>query len=582
MRKRVRTGRPLRLALLAAAGLLLGACVSEDLNDRLIGPGGAENVFNFTLSSGAGFGLPSGKYSVPKSPTDGWGRSGRTKIFNTSNTFGILSYSLNLTVRNAKQDPRLPLLSDDDAAVGGFGYLLQPRWVFGNSPPGIWDFWTEFVNLKPNTTYTVMMVRYGLKVNGALDAADVLRGRTVAAPDELVVLGGTPKGTPNYRCDFGLSGFPRVTDDANPFVLGWFTTDDAGTGTGDCVIDSRAGRWWRNGAAAFPPGAADSLPIAANDGTAFNLPTYNYIVIVEGRGTDAAPVPTGPHAVRLQVGHDIDLNGKPIVNAYAPFPTEKKLLVETTFEFSAASKLTSGNQYRLWAYNSEDPSKSVPLVANWKLVNEDGVAVDSAKGVTGISGGGGLRDRNVFEVNSDTWDGDILEYDRIRITIDATNATAPGNVVVLDAAFVDGVGKFETLRKSGTFTFAGGYAYTGEGRGHFFGDELRLALRGLSRPPVGYFYEVWLVNAGTGQATSLGELRGPYPDYSSLKDADTNASLAPAGLIPDAAIVVNRTSLGVDYKAFTHVYVTLSPKVRDGLPFQVAMLGEIPGQVLAK
>ncbi|MBI4540646.1 MAG: hypothetical protein HY704_14190 [Gemmatimonadetes bacterium] len=579
MKKQVRLGWPGRLALLAAFGLLLGACVSEDLNDRVLGPGGAENVFNFTLSSGAGFGLPAGRYTVPKSPTDAWGRAGRTKIFNTQNAFAILSYSLNLSLRNAKQDPRLPRLADDDAAVGGYGYHLQP-WALGAN--GWWDFWTEFTKLKPNTTYTVMFVRYGLKVNGTLDAADVLRGRAVTSPDELVVLGGTPRGTPNYVCEFSFDGYPVVQIDANPFVLGYFTTDGTGTGVGDCVVSAHGKKWWNNAASAFPPGAIDSLPIAANDVRAFSLPTYNYIVVVEGKGTDASPVPTGPHALRFQVGHDLDLNGNPLPNALAPFPTQKQLLVETTFEFTGASKLASGNQYRFWAYNSADASKSVPLVGNWRLVNEDGVAIDSASKVSGIPGRGGPRDPNLVTVSSDTWDGDLFDYDRIRITIDAANATRPGNVVVLDARFVDAVGKLETLRRSGAFTFGGGYAYTGEGRGHFYGDDFRLALRGLSRPPAGYFYEVWLVNAATGQAASLGELKGPYPEYPSLKDADTNASLAPGGLIPDAAIVVNRTNVGVDYKAFTHVYVTLSPKLRDGLPVQVALQGEIPGQVLGK
>lgn len=397
-------------------------------------------------------------------------------------------------MRNASQDPRLPRLSDDDAAVGSFGYLLQP-WALGAN--GWWDFWTEFTKLKPNTTYTVMMVRYGLKVNGTLDAAD-------------------------------------------------------------------------------------SLPIAANDVKPFNLPTYNYNVVVEGKGTDASPVPTGAHAVRFQVGHDLDLNGNPIPNALAPFPTAKKLLVETTLEFTGAWKLVSGSEYRLWAYNSADPSKSIPLVGDWKLLNEDGVAVDSAKKVSGIRGGGGPRDRNTFAVPSDTWGGDILDFDRIRVTIDPANTTKPGDVLVLDGKFIDAIGQFGTLKSSGTFTFAGGYTYTGEGRGHFFGDELRLALRGLARPPVGYFYEVWLVNVAEGRATSLGELKGPYPSYTSLKEADTKASLAPGGLIPDAALVVDRASLGIDYKAFTHVYVTLSPKARDGLPLQVALQGEIPGQVLGK
>ncbi len=50
-------------------------------------------------------------------------------------------------------------------------------------------------------------------------------------------------------------------------------------------------------------------------------------------------------------------------------------------------------------------------------------------------------------------------------------------------------------------------------------------LRNLPLPPVGYFYEGWLVNAETGQAMSMGPVTTLPPDTVSLFDADVNLDL---------------------------------------------------------
>src|SRR5690606_25969716 len=151
----------------------------------------------------------------------------------------------------------------------------------------------------------------GLEVRGALDALNVLRGRPADTPDSLFVLGGTPAGTPDYMCDFSETGAPSATAGANPFVLGYFTTDDTGLAVIDCLIFD--GGIWYTGDNSLPQDQG-VLPFGGNQFASFDLPSYNYLVIVEGRGSAGSPVPNGPAVARVQMGVDLDASGTPIQN----------------------------------------------------------------------------------------------------------------------------------------------------------------------------------------------------------------------------------------------------------------------------
>lgn len=65
-----------------------------------------------------------------------------------------------------------------------------------------------------------------------------------------------------------------------------------------------------------------------------------------------------------------------------------------------------------------------------------------------------------------------------------------------------------------------------------------MELKNLLRPPVGYFYEVWLSGATN---VSLGPLTTPFPDYESLLNADVQEGGVVVGtFIRDAALAEDR------------------------------------------
>jgi hypothetical protein len=559
----------------AAAGVLAG-CATETVNTRLLGPGGeADDIWAVTLGSPAGF--PAGSYMVA-SPNDLWIRAGGlTQFFNNQNLFEWLTYTLHPAVRNASEDPRLPAL---DASIspeaGRFFVLFAPR-AFGVTAHGWWNLYGEIEGLKPNTVYTAMMVRYGLTVNGTLDAERVLRGLAPDAPDQLTAIGGAPGGAPLNQCDF--SAVTAVEPDANPFVLGWFETNANGRGTIDCLISAHGGGgWWRNAATFFPAGALDSLPIWRNLYESFELPTYNYVVLVEGMGTGEAPVPEGPHAVRMQVAQDLTLAGQPLRNAFAPFPLETQTAILARLEFRNASQLQAGSAYHFWAVDTVSGAFT-PVAGNWYLINEALVVVDSALNVSSIHGGGEIGFVNRFEVTTATFTGALVDYNQILVTIDAAGATQPTGVVFMSAVFqpvpaIPDAALTGTLRFSNQPTFA----FTGAGVAHFFGDELRVLVNNLRVPPRGYFYEVFLVNESTGAARSLGPLTDSQGN--SLRDADVNLS---AGTFIGSAMLVVDQSQQADlyWGDYTAVYVTLSSKAGTGIQLPIVLQGAIHDEVIA-
>jgi len=83
----------------------------------------------------------------------------------------------------------------------------------------------------------------------------------------------------------------------------------------------------------------------------------------------------------------------------------------------------------------------------------------------------------------------------------------------------------------------------------------------LPRPPVGYMYEAWLTNtADSTKRFNLGPILAPYPDLTSLVDADisTNPPLSGAEIIQ--AAIRNVAPAATFYCDYDRVQVRLSPK----------------------
>jgi hypothetical protein len=313
-------------------GSLSAATTTTDVN--------GETAVTLTLGSATGTNEATASISglnAVSFTAEGEAGTGVFGFINSNNPFNVPAYDLTIQGRNGSQDPRLPAIADPDAAVGELtgeipglfgtlGVLVTPGVLapmgFTHIPADSWDLFIKVTNLNPNTRYTVILARQALRVNGALDVEQVVNGVPVTAPDELVLLDGTgPDGHPNTPCDFSTA--VPVLATANPLVLGFFDTDDGGSGIIDCVPQA-SGQWWADDSEPVPPGVENLAPFIPNSLITsigrFDLPSFNYLYLVEGQGTAMNPVPPGPPVLRWQIGIDLDLAGNPIPFGFAPFP----------------------------------------------------------------------------------------------------------------------------------------------------------------------------------------------------------------------------------------------------------------------
>ena len=129
--------------------------------------------------------------------------------------------------RNSSQDQRLPALVESSASVGDWYAMWEPGFAGAD---GAWNLWGDIRGLAPNTEYTVVLARMATKVNGELDQNQVLLGRSVTDPDELVFLGGAPGGINPPQADFAAL-FP-FTGDQNPVAV--FAKSRSETFDGTC------------------------------------------------------------------------------------------------------------------------------------------------------------------------------------------------------------------------------------------------------------------------------------------------------------------------------------------------------------
>jgi hypothetical protein len=474
-------------------------------------------------------------------------------------------------IRNATNDPRLPALQSTTAHIPGRLIIGDPGTL---GDPGWWNIWTAaatgasygaITGLQPNTTYTVAFFRYGLQVNGMLDHIEAARGVPIAAPDQLVPVGGSPKGDPTVNVGLGFWPDLPAEIQANPWVLGRFTTDAGGQATLDFNISHQATDGTRvlyTTTSGNPSAAAmDSALVARNDTVMTTFPRYNYFVIMRGAAATAAEAATLPQVLRVQMGADLNAEGTAIVrNAYAPFPTamtQAALLAGPGVAGQVSSlratfrnlPLLANATYQLWLVN-DVTGEAVSVPMNWRATapNPDPdittrVPADSAQEIRVFQSRGDWH--HTFETTDVIAGRPIGTFTHVMISIESAEAAQPSAAQPLWVRYTDMKGDAADPLKwvfvspgtavFGTFNLGNRpvpHLARGAGRGWFWGtgpdDEMRVRFRDLDRPPVGFVYEGWMYpERGRGDPFALGPLTtGPEEGFASLANVDTKIDLS--------------------------------------------------------
>ena len=520
-------------------------------------------------------------------------------------------------------DPRLPKLIEhvwNDTYGDNIDFLEFQR-PDRSSRIDRWDYRSDLDYIGvDNSWYAVGLVRYATVVNGLIDHLEILAndGNT-PEPDGLVVLGGSPAGYPDHQADWWLASgddCPVVPAGANPFILGHFKTGpavdpkdtganfDGETDADFCFLGS--GQWQASHTAPLHP---DSVPFAPNSFEPFDLPQYNYLVIWEYDRATNTVLFDRPH-MRAQLGVELDLNGNPIRHAFAPFPTAPGLELSEFTDFAEfvadpvvavtvtaislianhLKPLASGSAYQIWLVDDvEREAARVSPVYTLQRPDTVGISdlgepiiewVNVADPQTAQSFDGALGLRHIIELS----DSDLLaagielsQFTHVVFTVggsaDASPLEAPAPAWY---RYTDQKGTRADLFDNDVFLTGSvefgfipeladkgiGWQPFGGGTVEFLNVEaFAVGLERLARPPLGYFYGVWLVNEEDGSTLELGEITTPPPDFASLLDADiTTGAFVTGGEILAAAKFAVWAELGADFANFTHVRVTLEPK----------------------
>jgi len=518
--------------------------------------------------------------------------------------------------RNATTDPRLPVLTEDDAA-------MDPDWGFVIGDPaeiGAPDHnpYTEDVitGLQPSATYVVAFARLGTTVNGALDQGQAALGEVVSQPDQLVYVGGAPAGDPSVEMLYPtLIPFQA---NANPYVLGFFSTDAGGEGSFDVIIDNSGGELYSTDSGDPSDADFDKSLVARNDDTPTTFPRYNYLIIFEGPATDAADAADNPQAMRIQLGQDfLAGSGAMINNAYAPFPTQippdevaqgpgylgaRPDSLQATF--SNLEELTGGSVYEAWIVNPGTASATpatgtyykielVPVVddVTGEVIDFDEDTVETVTGTSSFVGGdagyGSLHSLVVSDATLGGADSIGLNTHVTLTIIDSPGSALPDARPFWfqytdqngtppdysdDSFFMEGptsFGNFDAANPASSRVYSG----EGQGLGGVREDVLSIDVTNLSRPPVGYSLVGFLVPL-EGDPYLLPDVTGPPPDYTSLVNADVEAVdvvVTETGII-GANVRVIEGEVGIVIGDYFNFVLSLEPKA--GLPG----LGSIPVQ----
>lgn len=476
----------------------------------------------FTAESGplpgGDFGLRLGLLSMDLTLPDAFGRATAPLATYTQQDTPLgLAYGFDVAgaIRNSNTDRRAPVLSPSAAAPTLFFRLFSP--AFTGVGPGFWNLWGFVTGLKPNTVYTVVLARMALQVRGELDQPAILTGGQ-DPPDSLYYLGGSPAGNSTaVQCVFqaGIA----VDASRNPVALGWIVTDGAGNASIDCVpVAVGDSPWWRNASSEIPPAAADSLPFGLNQPGAILKPgQYNYILLIEGTGTDEDPIPPGPPTIRAQVGPDIDATGAVIPNAFAPFPSGpmsgdalqlapgfRGVPEEVTLVLRGLPELFGDGVYKAWLFDSENPARPpVPGVGMLSLI----VGGQTVPGGLFSTWRGDLNATARLVISDATLGGARLrDYDHVAVSVENGDAAVPSTPAMwaryvdhrnTPDDFLDNINIQSGALNLGSFRPddpARSRSFTANGtvRASFFRDTLLVVADGAAVPPPGFRYELWL------------------------------------------------------------------------------------------
>jgi hypothetical protein len=604
--------RPLALAVTAVLAIA-AACSISDLTE----PGqhhlgdGADMSLDLALAGG-----------VPRGPLrlEGYrlfvDTVGQTDVFQRAGADGYYSlanlrYLMHTGVRIAGQDPRLPALAPiyapEEFSIE-FAYLWGPE-RYGDHID-IWDFYMRWYGFEFGKTYTYSIERLATIVNGSLDALEFIIEGEVTEPDQLLPLDGTPGGYPDndyyWTTRAGCAAEPIPEPPPNPWYLGTVTAVSDGRLTADFCMGTP---WlWYDGVVNVP----DSSIAMPNELRRGPVPQYNYVVVYEGE-----PPNLGPPVLRIQMGVDLDTNGNPLPNGFAPFPvaadrqaaaTLPQVEIEPTrirLEIQDLEPL-DGAYYELWLVNQEDAS-CTPATADHFTIetivvtnelgqrNEVDVPSQDTVRTSAFHGRPEANIRHAFIVSNGTLAGPTIG-DFTHVTLAKPGTSGALTDPVMWAQYLDHSGTPED-RSDDIFTHTDDlvlgaldptspprsrtFRETGLGEGlvlcqasrpvhnddgRAVGERcldgrssLNLHFQRLRRPPPGYVYEVWLLGDSL-EPLSLGTITGPKPWCECIDDADmvVHDDFMTRTEILQATKVV---PIDIpDLSQYTGVLVTLEPK----------------------
>lgn len=224
-----------------------------------------------------------------------------------------------------------------------------------------------------------------------------------------------------------------------------------------------------------------------------------------------------------------------------------------------------------------------------------GTVVDTTDGTGTIEEGGAQHSYELRIV-----DADIPTYSHVVVAVMEDGETAGTRQETgdrfgfLSVRYRNAATATPTYANTGTFTF-GTFAIEQARRrpfsfgsvqssGFFRGNTLRVNLRQLVRPPEGFRYAGWLLDARTGSAVRIGGLQTPVPFNQSLDEADVGEN---EFIIDDAIVEAqlrgDATAMGgVRWQDFTRLVIVLEPKGSAPptiAPTTVFLAGAVPPSV---
>jgi len=598
-----------RLAILGPLTLVAWAACSHDEPPTGVTRGGANAASSIDMLA-SGLNTPGGTRAVNKfvlssfdtSVTDAFGRATANPphfIADPNGYYGSTPLYLGVGANvGTYTTPNLllPALVDADTAqsYNPYGTTAAVTYIVPGGHPGngagnnSWEFWYVVHHLIPGQRYIFGLARYVLVQQGALDWSEMLQTGAITQPDSLAFAPADFNPAGNKADDNGYildctnpaEGVPIAG--ANPYFIAGKT---AGATSHRVIIDHTvcSDPAWQNGfGGAKSPVGANNAPPTSNQ--------YNFFVLWKAKA-DSTPDYTQP-VWREQIAPVLRAAGQVANNGFAPLPTvgltAAQLVLKPggvgradSVKFTATKLMTlaPGAVYQTWVLVSG--TTTVQKVTGRVIRLNGTTVIDTLSGVSEFTLSGGANSARV-EFAFAPLDS-VAHYDMAVLTIASPGGTTlPASQPYWGGGLQKAATKTGFLSLAATFgSFNGGtstliWGATGWGAGGLFDNELREVLYRLARPPRGYEYEAWLLNASdTTKKVDLGPLEALPPSNASLVDADTMTSLPLSGAEITQSGFRDVAANPTYYCSYDLVEVLLRPKVAiaTALPPTVVLKG---------